>query len=420
MLHTHLVTARRFAFSAVLVAVAAMVVALLAGFALLRPVWKGSATIQTQLVGSESGDTRHDLASSTELISTAQTLLQSPRVMGPAGAKLDPPVSAAVLANRVELSAPPTSLVMVLQTSAASTSEAEATVRAVAEQFREELDAVPLRSSDGRVTLEWRSADYHVEPDATAQVGVAQRAGSAALAGVLVGLAYLIARVALDTTVRSHRHVADITDDSIVAVIDPEPTPAQADLLAGAMRFLIPRDVTQPVIGIAAITDARRSAALVQALGDALRRQGNDALVVDADLRGAPLGNAQEGFVDMLLGGDASPRDGVLMAGQTPPNAMELLAGADWDAVTASLRHDGVTLVNCAPLARTSDGAVVASRCDAVLLVVAEDRDRRGDLAEARALLAALDTQVTGIVYESSRPVKAASPYDVGAAALGR
>ena len=143
-------------------------------------------------------------------------------------------------------------------------------------------------------------------------------------------------------------------------------------------------------------------------------------MVVDADLRGAPLGDSPEGFVDVLLGGDASPRDGVLVAGQTPPNAMELLASADWDAVTALLRHDGVTLVNCAPLARTSDGAVVASRCDAVLLVVAEDRDRRGDLAEARALLAALDTQVAGIVYESVRPVKAASAYDVGATALGR
>lgn len=420
MLHTHLVTARRFALRAVLVAVGAMVVALLAGFVLFPPAWKGSATIQTQLVGTASGDTRPDLASTTELISTAQTLLQSPRVMGPAGAKLDPPLNAAALTNRVELNAPPTSLVMVLQTSATSTSEAEATVRAIAEQFREELEAVPLRSSDGQVSLQWRSVDYEVEPDASAQAGPARRVSSAALAGVLVGLAYLISCVALDGKVRSHRQIADITDDSIVAFMDPEPPPRQADRLAGSMRFLIPRNVAQPVIAVAALTDAHRSAALSQGLADALRRQETDTLVVDADLRGTPLGVGPEGFVDVLLGGEPSPRDGVLMAGQRPPNAMELLAGADWDAVMASLRHDGVTLVNCAPLALASDGAVVASRCDAVLLVVAEDRDRRSDLAEARALLGALETQVAGIVYESARPIKASSAYDAGAAALGR
>lgn len=420
MLHTHLVAARRFARTAVLVAVAAMAVAFLAGFALFRPAWTGSATIQTQLAGSESGEAGHDLASATELISTAQTLLQSPRVMGPAGARLDPAVNAATLASRVELSAPPTSLVMVLQTSASSRSQAETTVRVVAEQFHNELEAQPLRSSDGLVTLQWLSADYQVEPDAASQAGLGRRVGSAALAGALIGLAYLIARVALDGTVRSHRQVADITDDSVVAFMDPEPTPAQADFLAGAMDFLIPRDAAQPVIGVAAITDAQRSAALVQALADALRRQGTDTLVVDADLRGAPLGNGPEGFVDVLLGEHASPHDGLLLVGRTPPNAMELLAGADWDAVTKSLRHDGITLVNCAPLTLASDGAVVASRCDAVLLVVAEDRDRRGDLAEARALLSALETTVAGIVYESARPVKVSSAYDVGAAALRR
>lgn len=419
MLRSYVASSRRFAVGAAVVAVVTAALAFLIGPLLSTPSYSASATIQTTLSGAGSGDVARDQAASAELVSTAQALLVSPRVLGPAGGRLDPPVPAPLMASRIAKDTPPSSLVFVVSTQAESADAARALVQAVAEQFQQELEATPLRSADGRTALEWVSTDYQVGMVGGSDAGIARRLASAALAGLLVGLAYLIARVALDDRLRTHQQVAAITDESVVAFTFPSPTDEQADRLAAQLRFLAPGGGPRTV-GIAALTDGARSARLTTSLAAATRRLGEPVRVVDADLRAHPLGASDEGFVDLLLGRDAQPLDGVLRAGAVPANPAELLARADWDAVVARMRGEGWTFVHCTPLLVASDGPMVASRLDAVLVIVAQDVDRRKGLAEALALLDAVRAPVAGLVVQADKLPTVSSPYEAGAGALSR
>ena len=420
MLRRYLSLARRYLLGTMVAAVAAAVAAIVVGGSMFTPEYASSVAIELGISGETTGTNPTDFAAASQLVATAQALVLSPRVLGPAGERLSPPATRADLSSAVLLAAPANSLVLVLKTQGGSTQRTEDVLRAVSDEFRAQLTDTPLTSPDGRQKIVWVSADYDTIALPGGDPSTARLALSAVLAGILVGLAYLVVRIVTDTRIRQAWQVAAVTDDSVVAILSWPPTPDQAALLARNLHFLVPPSVRGGTVGLVGLSSPK-SAQLVPALAAALGSRGETAVAIDADLRARPLGDAGPGLADYLAG---ASRDEVrnanpIPAGATPPNAAELLERPAFAELITDLstRHDWV-VVNCPPALPVSDTALFGSKLDGLLVVVHAGKDRAHQLSEALGVLEAGHSNVLGIVLLGGKGGVAASPYDTGAGAL--
>ena len=413
-------TMRRHLLSALLVGVVAGLVTAGVGVFLANPVYSSSGTVELKLTGDPQEIGQADYSAAAELITTAHTLVVSPRVLGPAARTLDPPVTTAELRLGLTVLAPDRSLVLVISTKGRSDVAAEAVITAVADEFRRQLADQPLVSSSGRLTLEWGSVDVQTELVSPA-AGPVRLVASAIIAALLLVGAYLVARVILDERVRSPRQISKLTDVSVVARLDPANYDARVELLARDLSFLAPASGANCVIGVAGVSGHGAGSQLVKSLRDELELRGIDVAMVDADLRAHPLGPADQGLSTVLTGEVSPGVPRVLLAGPVPPNASELLQRPALDDLLEAYRSSHRwTLVNCPPVVPVSDTGLLAPKLDALLLVVEAGQDAQDELREALAVVEASGGHLAGMVLVGTEGAKVRSPYEPGAGATDR
>lgn len=411
-----LITVRRHLKVALLVAVIAGLLAGVAGLVLARDVYQSSVTIQLKLVGeAQSSKTEYNQA--TELLATAQTLMTSPLVLGPAAEKLEPRVTQTDLARRVRFSLPSSSLLMILTSRGRSPEKTSETVEAISESFQEQLRKTPISSPDGRLKLEFSSSETRTELDEPA-AGLLRTLASAILAGILMGVAYLLARVLLDNKVRTPHRIASVTDFSVVAITPSLPSSEAIAQLAGNLGFVLSPSLGHRVLAVADTGLHTTSAEVVQSLAEHLRGLGSSTAMVDADLRARSLGKEEQGLSLHLSHGTVPDQSSSqLLAGPLAPNPVELLSRRGFAQIIASYResHDW-TLVNCPPVLPVSDTAIISRHFDGLLLLVDAEHDTKNQLAEALAMLEAAQANVVGLVLVNASPSAPRSPYESGAA----
>lgn len=141
---------------------------------------------------------------------------------------------------------------------------------------------------------------------------------------------------------------------------------------------------------------------------------GKRVVVVDCDLRRPTLHTIfdlpnTEGLTSALVNsGDVSTPplrgtavDGlsVLTSGPIPPNPLGVLSSRRLEELLASLADSAdVVLVDAPPLLAAADAAVLASKVDAVLLVVQAGRSRREYVERAKATLEKANARLIGAV----------------------
>lgn len=416
MIADTLVSMRHHLKVALLVAVLAALLAGVAGLVLSRDVYDSSLTIQMKLVG-EVQPSGEDSNNATELLATAQSLIASPVVLGPAGEKLDPPVSRTDLTRRVVFSLPSRSLLMILSTEGRTPEKTAETVEAIGESFKARVSETPIVSADGRLKLEWQSAETRTELAEPAP-GPARTALAALMAGFLMGVAYLLARVLLDQKMRTTHRIASVTDISVVAMVESSPSPEAIAKLAQNLNFIVSPSLGHRVLGIADTSANPTSATVIEGLAEQLRRKGSATAVLDADLRARPLGDGEEGL-SLYLSEERLPaaQSPQLLAGPMPPNPVELLCRPGFARIIESYRAtQDWTLVNCPPVLPVSDTAIIARHFDALLLLVDAKHDTKSQLAEALATLQTGQAKVAGLILVNARVSPPKTPYESGAA----
>jgi capsular exopolysaccharide synthesis family protein len=145
---------------------------------------------------------------------------------------------------------------------------------------------------------------------------------------------------------------------------------------------------------------------------------GMRVVVLDADLRRPRIhelfGVSQSpGFSSLALGvesGDMPLQDTavaglrVLTSGILPPNPSELLASPRTAAILESLRElADLVLIDSAPVLPVSDAAVLAARCDGVLLVVRYGKTPRDAARRAREQLDKVGARILGVTINGAR-----------------
>ncbi len=148
-----------------------------------------------------------------------------------------------------------------------------------------------------------------------------------------------------------------------------------------------------------------------------IAQAGKKVILVDCDLRRPSLNqifNARgaPGFTDMMrddalmskppLQDTSVANLRLLASGTLPPNPSELLASRRMGEVIAALQAlADMVLFDAPPIVAVTDAAVLASKVDAVLLVVSAGKTKREHAKKATALLQKVNAHLIGTVLNN-------------------
>ena len=251
--------------------------------------------------------------------------------------------------------------------------------------------------------------------------------------GLALGLGIALLREVLDTRIRGKEELERVGQGlpvmglipkqpewrnrsrAIIASVErPESSAAEAyRSLRTSIQFL---GIDRPIhsLQITSPTSSEGKTTTLVNLAIALAKAGQRVVIVDCDLRRPRVHqffdlDQERGLTSVLLG-EVPLSDAlqtvvdvgwlrVLTSGRTPPNPSELLSGRPTSDIFASLcRETDYVLVDSPPLLPVSDGAVIAARVDATLLVVSDNQTRRKPLSRALEMLDQIDARVIGTV----------------------
>lgn len=275
-------------------------------------------------------------------------------------------------------------------------------------------------------TVEATSVDPAKVPDRPVSPDPQRNLALGGLLGLGLGTGLALVRHTLDTKVRGRASIEELSSRPILGEIplikavedgvlslesDPFGGHAEAirrlrtnmlfvDVTTGAHSFVI----TSSVPGEGKTTTSVN-------LGLAMADAGSRVLLLDADLRNPSVARTLglEGSVGLttILLGRAEPSDVVqqwgetslyvLPAGQRPPNPSELLGSEPMEQLFQKLAHDyDFILVDSPPVVPVIDAVLINRLTHGLILVVADDRTRKRDLASAIKSLETVDVPISG------------------------
>lgn len=259
--------------------------------------------------------------------------------------------------------------------------------------------------------------------------------------GLLGGIGFALLREVLDTRIRSQADVERTVQAGILGTfshdpsVEKEPLVTQGDQfshraesfrqLRTHLHFTNISGGAQSVVVSSSIPGEGKTSTAVN-LAIMLAESGTRVLLVDADLRRPRVAKylGVEGSVGLsgVLSHSVELEDAiqawgrggalhVLTSGRSAPNPSELLGSPTMEKLMTRLETDyEVVVIDAPPLLPVTDPSVLGSMASGVVLVVSADgRTNRAELAQAVANLEAVDARLLGLVV--NRLEKSASSH---------
>ncbi|MFE4196026.1 polysaccharide biosynthesis tyrosine autokinase [Paenarthrobacter sp. NPDC056912] len=254
-------------------------------------------------------------------------------------------------------------------------------------------------------------------------------------AGLLIGLAYALARNHLDRRIRAASEIERLFGLAVVGTLPTdkrlneksrvleEATGMQrvpgGHAMAEALRELRTNltfiDVDNPprILLITSSLPSEGKSTVTSNLAATIAAAGMDVIVVDADLRRPTVhkvfGVVPDAGVTDVLTGRASIDDvlqvwgpngrlSILTAGRIPPNPSELLGSRAMGQLLKALSQRAIVLIDAPPLLPVTDAAVLSRFADGTLVVARAHKTTRDTLFRALSNLTRVQGRVLGIV----------------------
>ncbi len=342
--------------------------------------------------------------------------------------KLNLEMSADELRERVNATAKADTVLITVAVLDTSPVRARDIANALSDEFvlmvRELETSAPGTRPDARVVVEQRASI----PEAPVIPKKSRNIALGIVLGLSLGTGFALLRDLFDNTVKGRETLEQITGLGLVGSIPLDkarrinpaiPFDTENSGIAEAFRKLRTNlqflAVDNPprviVVTSSAPSEGKSTTAINIAL--ALAEAEKNVVLVDGDMRRPSLSKyldlvGSAGFSTVLSGAaDLSevlqttkyPRLTVLTAGPTPPNPSELLGSKAAKSLLSELRsrYDYV-IVDSTPLLAVTDGAILATNSDGVLMIARYGRTKREQLSHAMKNLRDVDATLLGAV----------------------
>ncbi|HEY5822674.1 MAG TPA: polysaccharide biosynthesis tyrosine autokinase [Propionibacteriaceae bacterium] len=261
--------------------------------------------------------------------------------------------------------------------------------------------------------------------------------GGGLAAGVLIGLAVVIIRELLDTSVRTVDTAQRLVGAPVIGnivydaetkrsplIIGQESTSVRAESfrhLRTNLQFIDAANSANVILVTSAVGLEGKTSTAVN-LAMTFVEFGERVLIIDADLRRPKVADMLElpreiGLTNVLAGqaelsdviqqwGDSNLY--LLASGSAPPNPSELLGSSRMIELVAGLKdHFDKIVIDSPPVLPVTDAVVAASLAEAVVLVIRHGKTGRGQVAAATRSLDNVGARVVGSVLNMRRTGRA-------------
>jgi capsular exopolysaccharide synthesis family protein len=411
----------------------AVTLVVLAGAALATALSPNVYQAQTQLFVSTSGgsDSSALLSGSSftqQRVLSYANVITTPKVLDPVIEALQLKTTAATLGGQITATVPLNTVVIAVDVTNADPRVAAQIADAVGKQFTKtvaDLESVTTgQSSPVKVTI----VSVPTVPTAPISPKPTRNLALGVVLGLLLGLGLALLRDLLDTTIKSEKDCAEVTDATVIGGIGFDPEAAKNPLIvevgphsprAEAFRTLrtnlqfvdaanhprsivftssVPTEGKTTTTANLAITMAAAGARICVVEGDLRRPRLLEYMGMDGSvgltnvlIGQAELGDVLQQFADSSLY--------VLGAGAIPPNPSELLGSASMIATLKELesRFD-VVIIDTPPLLPVTDAAVLSTIAGGTVVIVGAGRVDRDHLSRSLQSLETVQARVLGLV----------------------
>ncbi|MGY1854925.1 polysaccharide biosynthesis tyrosine autokinase [Modestobacter sp. SYSU DS0290] len=409
---------------------------------LATPAYTSQASL---FVSLEAAGSANDLAQGStftrDQMASYSTLATTPAVLEPVIAELGLDTDARALARQVSASPANDTVILQVEATSGSATEAAGIANAVAGQLSRVIEEVAPAGTEGRATVRVTTVAPAAVPEFASSPNTRVNVAAGLVLGLALGLLCAWLRETLDTRVRDQAGLAKVTQLPLIGsigdlaghgtrpvVVQVDPHSPQAESfrqLRTNLQFLgLSPDPVSGADGgprTLVVTSARAGegkSTVAANLAVAMAETGARVLLVDADLRrptvAGLLGLEGAAGLTTVLSGRAALADvvqpwgpmrlDVLTSGTTPPNPTELLGSPAMIRLLDEMAgaYEFVVL-DAAPLLAVADAAVLAHRTDGTVLVANVRQARRPQLAEALENLEKVGARVLGVVLNGVR-----------------
>ncbi|MEO9246553.1 polysaccharide biosynthesis tyrosine autokinase [Citricoccus nitrophenolicus] len=396
---------------------------------------KPSYTARTQIfVAVNSGDTASDILQgssfSEKRVTSYVTLATSPRVLQPVIEDLGLDTSVQGLAETVEATAPPQTVLINLSTTHEDPARSAQIANAVAESLIATVYEVESPEGSSNPLVDLSVVEEASVPLSPSSPRVALNLVLGFVVGAALGVAFALLRTLLDSRIRNREDVERITDapvlgafadhkaaedEPIIALDDQfDPRAESYRQLRTHLKFTNVDGGTQSVVVTSSIPGEGKTTTSCN-LAIMMAESGSRVIIIDADLRRPRVAKTLglEGAVGLstILSGQIDLEDAiqswgpdgeldVITSGEIPPNPSELLGSEAMRRLLRQLegRYD-VVLLDAPPLQPVTDPSVLAAMTSGVVLVNRVDGYvHREQLQGGLDSLASVDARVLGLV----------------------
>jgi capsular exopolysaccharide synthesis family protein len=394
-----------------------------------EPTYRATSKV---FVSVDTGDSVSDLVQGStftqNLVQSYAQLTTTPAVLEPVANDLYFETDSRQLAKQVTADTPLDTVIIEISATSGNADQAAAIANAVARQLPKSVDEVAPSSRKKSNPVSITTISRGAVPTVPISPNTKYLTASGGVAGLLLGLAFVILWRLLDTKIRDRRDVENISDTPVLGevprssgsrakqvALTSEPRGRRAEAyrtVRSNFEFVTPQDVACSVVVTSAQRTKGKSATAVN-FALAMAEQHQRVIIVDADLRDPVIAEMAgiDGTVGLtsILKGRASIDEAtqpwgettldVISSGAVPPNPLQLLDSDAMFRLVAELRKRyDVVVLDTPPLLPFADAAILAKHADGAVLTVTSGRTRRSELASAIEMLGVAKTAVLGII----------------------
>jgi succinoglycan biosynthesis transport protein ExoP len=369
---------------------------------------------------------------SQQRVKSYSQIINGPATLGPVIKKLNLDTTPTNLAKRITASAPLDTVLITVKVRDTSAHLAAKIANAVTAQFAKTVDTLEIASAGGGSPVKVSTVKSAVPPSYPASPKKALNLMLGLILGFGLGLGIATLRQLFDNTVKNEEQLQGLPlltaigfDDEavkkpLVTQIGRYSSRAEAfRQLRTNLQFIRSENPPRVIAVSSALPGEGKTTTSIN-LAITLSQAGFKVVLVEADLRRPkiatyfPEAKGSEGLSELLSGrvkfssvealkeslltwGNEGLR--VIPSGAIPPNPAELLNSVRMDKVLAALRESfDYVIIDTAPLLPVTDAAVVASKCDGVVLTTRAGVTKNAEFKGAVEAITAVGSTVFGVV----------------------